>query len=802
MTMSHSSRLPLRVLLPLLGAAVVVAILGVVELPGLLRAGLSLAVVAGAGAALALTWARDARAWQAEAVRVGQAVAGGDLGARLELAGLTGAAAGAGEAVNGALDVLEDKVEWFRAIVDAVPFPIHVTDADMSWTFMNRAFEALMIREKRVVSREKAVGMACSNAAANICNTEGCGIRQHRRGVKESYFDWCGMSCKQDTAELVDRRGQKIGYVETVTDLTAITKLKNDAADRAAWYEAILDAVPFPIHVTDADMKWAFMNKAFEKLMVEGKRIQDRKSAVGMACSNAAANICNTDKCGIAQLRKGTPQSYFDWCGMSCKQDTAQLKDRHGKMIGYVETVTDLTSIIRARDYTSVEVERIAANLALLAKGDLRCDLAVAPADAHTKEVHQNFTRINANLGLVAGAVQALSTDATLLAGAAIEGKLSVRADTTKHQGVFREVVDGVNRALDAVIAPVREATRALEQLAHRDLRARVTGEFQGDHAVLKEAVNTSAKALHDALAQVSTAVEQLSSASAQIAASSQAVASGASEQAASLEETTSSLESVAGMTRQSADNAQQASTLAVTARTAATDGANAVEQLNQTMGKIRQSAEGTSQIIRDVSDIAFQTNLLALNAAVEAARAGEAGRGFAVVAEEVRSLALRAKEAATKTEELIRQSVKQAGEGELAATQVAGKLQEIVQSVGKVTDVVSEIAGAAKEQATGINQVNKAINEMDKVTQQNAASAEESSSTASELSGQAEQLASMVATFELERTTGPATRGRAATRRAALPPAGPRAAPSAPIPAATAAAVFPMDDDTELKNF
>ena len=92
-------------------------------------------------------------------------------------------------------------------------------------------------------------------------------------------------------------------------------------------------------------------------------------------------------------------------------------------------------------------------------------------------------------------------------------------------------------------------------------------------------------------------------------------------------------------------------------------------------MAKIRASAEGTSQIIKDINEIAFQTNLLALNAAVEAARAGEAGRGFAVVAEEVRSLALRSKEAAKKTEALIRESVTQAGEGEGDGKRVTDKL-------------------------------------------------------------------------------------------------------------------------------
>jgi methyl-accepting chemotaxis protein len=282
-----------------------------------------------------------------------------------------------------------------------------------------------------------------------------------------------------------------------------------------------------------------------------------------------------------------------------------------------------------------------------------------------------------------------------------------------------------------------------------------VKGDYQGDHAKLKDALNTTAEALHGAIAQVAEAVEQVTSASTQIASSSQSVASGASEQASSLEETHASLESMTAQTRQAADNASQASKLATGARSSAQDGAAAMEQMQGAMGKIRHSAEGTSAIIKDISEIAFQTNLLALNAAVEAARAGEAGRGFAVVAEEVRSLALRAKEAAVKTEELIKESVKQAGEGEATSKHVAGKLGEIVAGVSKVTDIVAEIAASSKEQAAGIEQVNKAVAEMDKVTQQNAASSEESSSAAEELSSQPEELAAMVGSFKTERTGG-----------------------------------------------
>jgi methyl-accepting chemotaxis protein len=256
-------------------------------------------------------------------------------------------------------------------------------------------------------------------------------------------------------------------------------------------------------------------------------------------------------------------------------------------------------------------------------------------------------------------------------------------------------------------------------------------------------------------------------------------VALGATDQAASLQQTHASLESMAHQTRQAAENARQANDLAGATRISAQDGAGAMDQMTQTMGTIRRSAEGTSAIIKDISEIAFQTNLLALNAAVEAARAGDAGRGFAVVAEEVRSLALRAKEAAVKTEGLIKDSVKQAGQGEAVAQIASSKLVEIVGNAQKVSALVAEMAASAREQASGIERVREAVGEMEKVTQQNAASSEQSSSSAAALSAQSEELAGMVGSFKLRRSVGgggrallPAVKPATGRRKAKAPAA------------------------------
>ena len=389
---------------------------------------------------------------------------------------------------------------------------------------------------------------------------------------------------------------------------------------------------------------------------------------------------------------------------------------------------------------------------------------------------------------------------------AAKDGRLSERGDAGRFKGGWAELISGVNAIIAAIMDPINEAAKVLDQLSNYDLRGRVKGDYKGDHARIKQSLNATAEALHDALIQVAQATEQVSSAAQQIASSSQQVAEGTSEQASALEETSSSLEEMASMTKQNADNTQQAKGLAENTRESANRGAEAMINMIASMTKIKQAAEGTAAIIKDINDIAFQTNLLALNAAVEAARAGDAGRGFAVVAEEVRNLAGRAKEAAKNTEALIKESVSLAENGEKISSDVNTNLSEIVSSVGKVTDLVGEITVASQEQARGIEQVNKAVAEMDKVVQQAAANSEESSSAAEELSSQAEELSGLVARFVLDNPTGWSGRKVSA-------PSKRNAAKAASTTAKTPAAsdngagldphlVIPFDDDADFAEF
>ncbi len=746
------------------------------------------------------------------------------------------------------------------------------------------------------------------------------------------------------------------------------------------WYEAIIDAVTFPIQVTDYDMNWIYMNKAFEKQMIAKGIIKDRESAYGMPCSRAGENICNTQKCGIKRLqnsRADKAESYFEWCDMSCKQDTSYLRDANGKVIGYVEIITDLTSIISVNEYTKAAVAGVAENLKRLADGDLNFDLQLKEADQYSSEVKAQFESINHGLAQVKTAIEALIEDTTMLSAAAVEGELSQRADLAKHRGDFARVVEGINntldavmrplhfaaeyiekmangetmelidnnyhgyyrvlidnlnkvrtslhtmldeshklaetasagelaargdvsqlkgeyveiikgfnraldaimeplneagqvldglavndytlemtgsyqgmmrefadrinavrmmllsvqdgfirtskgdisqldqyqkigrlsendqlipsmimmstaiqnlikeadmlanaatsgnldvradetkfeggyraiingfnRTLDAIVAPIEGASAVLQEMAKGNLCTRMTGEYQGSYAVIKDSLNQTVRSFNEILSGISEAAEQVASGSKQVSSGSQALSRGATEQATSVEALTSSITQMAAQIKENAVNANQASQLALQAKESAATGNTHMKEMLQSMTEINEASANISKIIKVIDEIAFQTNILALNAAVEAARAGQHGKGFAVVAEEVRNLAGRSANAAKETTALIEGTIQKVEVGTETANGTAKALDEIVTSISKSADLVGNIASASNEQAGAIALINRGIDQVSNVVQTNTATAEQSASSSEELSNQAATLKSLVGQFQLD---------------------------------------------------
>ena len=400
---------------------------------------------------------------------------------------------------------------------------------------------------------------------------------------------------------------------------------------------------------------------------------------------------------------------------------------------------------------------------------------------------------------------------------AAVAGDFSQRVDLEGKTGMVLNVGSAINSLCDNVAKALDDLIGMLNALAAGDMTQRITANYEGNFAVLKDNANATAERIGATIAEIKASASEVTNASAEISTSTTDLSQRTEEQAASLEETSASMEEISATVKKNAENAQAANQSAASTQTVADRGGKVVAQAVDAMAKIEDSSRKISDIIGVIDEIARQTNLLALNAAVEAARAGEAGRGFAVVASEVRSLAQRSSQAAKDIKDLITNSNSQVKDGVDLVNRAGTALNEIVELIKQVASIVSDIANASAEQASGIEQVNKALNQMDEVTQQNSALVEENAATAKTLEHQAKAMDERVAFFKLavggdvapaahaqRPVVAPPSRGPAAKPRPVAAPKHAAAAPArgGPVGRMQAALASAVKEDQDWKEF
>ena len=101
-----------------------------------------------------------------------------------------------------------------------------------------------------------------------------------------------------------------------------------------------------------------------------------------------------------------------------------------------------------------------------------------------TESYNGDFNEIKDNLNVCIEAINALVADAGMLADAAVAGRLGTRADATRHQGHFRNIIEGVNDTinrlvglLDSMPAPAMIIDKDFSILYMNELGAKVAGK-------------------------------------------------------------------------------------------------------------------------------------------------------------------------------------------------------------------------------------------------------------------------------------------------------------------------------------
>lgn len=392
-----------------------------------------------------------------------------------------------GEHLNLLLDD-NHKLRSKAELLNIIPTPFMTVDKDFNVVFMNVNGAAAVGK-----TPESCVGQKCYNLFnTQHCRTENCQVARAMKTDTVCTADTVAklpsgdLPIRYTATSIKDENGNVIGAAEYVVDISAEVKVTaevNKLADAAVngrldiradsscfsgnckeivlGFNETLDALIAPLNVA-AD----YVDR-ISKGMIPPKITDNYNGDFNTIKNNL--NACIDGLGGLVESNHALQ--------LMAKNDYS--KKVEGNYAGVFAEVATATNDVHAR---FMNVLRVNANIAEGNLSDLEDFRRIGKRS-------ENDRLIPSYIGMMNN-IKMLVDDSLMLSKAAVEGKLSTRADASKHKGEFKKVVEGVNETLDAVINPLNEAARVITAYAQGDLSARVTINAKGDFKELGETLD------------------------------------------------------------------------------------------------------------------------------------------------------------------------------------------------------------------------------------------------------------------------------------------------------------------------
>ncbi|MDD4255901.1 MAG: methyl-accepting chemotaxis protein, partial [Methanofollis sp.] len=478
-----------------------------------------------------------------------------------------------------------------------------------------------------------------------------------------------------------------------------VEQLVRDAKEKAEWYESILDRIPFPISVTDMNMKWTFMNRAFES-----QWNRDRVKDCGISCQATKGPLCNNKDCGIVKLRqsgKDEITTLFEKDGASFQLDIAYLKDERGENIGHIEIVQDITEM-KQQEKRAQEEARLLAESAeemrqamdTMAAGDLTAIVKIRDDDV-LKELKLNYR----------------------------QARESLKETLTEITTVARQVDDGTKETSRSA----EDIAKAIEQVATTSQKS-----AEGSRKSL-ENIEEIARTLSD----LSASVEEIASTSQDVLQKT-GEASELGDQAEILgKEASGKMRGVEGIARKSVEE---------------------ITRLNEQMQEISKIVKLINDISNQTNLLALNAAIEAARAgehgrgfAVVAGEVRNLAGESKKATNDIENLISTIQTTTDKTAENMESAYSEINSGISSVEKAIEALNTIAKASKEANQNIGEIAKATEDQASATNRVMEAMERNRAEIQQNikgienmAALTEEVSASAQEVGGGAQEMAGL----------------------------------------------------------